>query len=113
MEKIGDSLYLEPGEVEALAEAARRAAEKPGPPHPRYLLLRALASELEALAERPDGIVLTSATRRHARTAAWRYLREPSDRGFPWATAGFWLAVASLRLLAAGHRCLPFLVHGW
>ncbi len=52
-------LFLEPGEVEALAAAAR-AASAAGPPHPRQLLLAAAAEALEAWAE-PDGLLVRRA----------------------------------------------------
>ena len=75
-------LFLEPGEVEALAAAAR-AASAAGPPHPRQLLLAAAAEALEALAE-PAGLLVrrapASIRRRGARVHLLAATRE-EDKG--------------------------------
>ena len=77
-------VYLEPGEVAALASAARQATPAGEPTHPRDLLLAALADVLDGLTA-GGGIVLAAAPAAVVRRAAQAYVRpsaHDADAGF-------------------------------
>jgi hypothetical protein len=111
VDTIGRSLYLEPGEVEALADAARQAANT-GPPHPRQLLLRALAAELAARAGAKHECLLAPAPRRAGRRAARRYVkgRLPSSPPGAWARVAGWVAAGLLLAWLGTHVAQDVLV---
>ncbi len=69
---------LEPGEVEALADAARRAAQH-SEPHPRQGLLLAVADALEAMAG-AEGLAFVPAPAEAMRRAAVRQVRPHPGR---------------------------------
>jgi hypothetical protein len=67
------SIYLEPGEVAALAEASRQASLH-SKAHPRQGLLAAVAAALESFAAE-NGVLVTPAPAEVARQAARLHLR--------------------------------------
>ena len=71
-------LYLEPGEIAALAEAAQRMVPPDEPTHPRDLMLSALAALLDAMTA-ACGVVVTPAPSAVAHRAAQAYVRRSSD----------------------------------
>lgn len=70
-------VYLEPGEVAAMAAAVRCAVPSGEPTHPRDLLLETLADVLDGMTV-GAGIMLATAPAAVVRRAAEAYLR-PSD----------------------------------
>ncbi len=70
-------VYLEPGEVAALAEAARQAAAR-SEPHPRQRVLAAVTAALESLAAE-HGLLITPAPAEVAREAARLHLRRHAE----------------------------------
>ncbi len=73
--KMRGFVYLEPGELDALSKAALELARSEPAPHPRVLLLLALARELADLTSEPHGCILSAASADQAWIAASRYLR--------------------------------------
>lgn len=79
MQQYGqDALYLEPGEIAALATLARRAVTPGAPTHPNALLLAALAKRLTEMADGP-GVVMPPAPPAVVHQAAQAYIRRPAD----------------------------------
>lgn len=81
MRRRRSALFLEPGEVQALAEAVRTAADGVGA-HPRRGLFVATAAALEALVD-GDGVMVVPAPRAVARWAARSHARRGSGGQSP------------------------------
>ena len=71
-------VYLEPGEIAALAALARQAAPKEPATHPRELMLAAVADVLGEMTDGP-GVVLALAPEAVVRQAAQAYVHQPTD----------------------------------
>ena len=71
-------VYLEPGEIAALAALARQAAPKGPATHPRALMLAAVSEVLSELTDGP-GVVIALAPQSVVHQAAQAYRRRPAD----------------------------------
>ena len=79
MLRMTNGLYLEPGEVAVLVDAARRAVPTGPARHPRELMLAAAADALAEVVE-GDGVLVARAPAGVARRAAQAMVRS-ADRG--------------------------------
>ena len=71
-------VYLEPGEVTALAALARQTVPEGAATHPRELMFAALGEVLGEVIDGP-GVVLALAPEAVVRQAARAYVRRPDD----------------------------------
>ena len=71
-------VYLEPGEVAALAALARQAVPTGPATHPRELMFAALGEVLGDVIDGP-GVVLALAPQSVVHQAAQAYIRRPAD----------------------------------